>query len=189
MKNNFYKKVFYGDSFCFLFVMFFLVCPVLFAQDAAPALPRGFRGLELGMPLEDLKAKLIADTEFVFRGDRDVSFLPITQQNLVESAGLNFIKRAFFQLKDEKVFIMSFTLNTDKIDHYSVFTDFVEKYGEPKLLDPKQAMWETEDTRIYIERPLTVKYIDRKVYDTILAESKAAESETTRLRNDFLDNF
>jgi hypothetical protein len=171
------------------------------SSDATPALPadasnglavdvpRTFREISLGMSLEDLKSALASDNEFVFRGDRDVSFLPLSEQNLVESAGFTFIKRAFFQLKDEKLFIMGYILNLDKIDHYSVFTTFVEKYGEPVILNPKQAMWESADTRIFIERPLTIKYIDRQVFDALLAESSASESATAQLRSEFLNDF
>ncbi|GMO26158.1 MAG: hypothetical protein Ta2B_06220 [Termitinemataceae bacterium] len=152
-------------------------------------LPRIYRKLTLGMSIDDLKTALKDDNEFLFRGDKDVSFLPVSEQNLVDSAGRTFIKRAFFQIKDNQVFIMSFTLNTDKIDHYSVFTSFVQKYGEPLSLDPKIAMWENGDTRIFIERPLTIKYIDRKIYDTILADSKAGKAQTDLLRQEFLDDF
>ncbi|GMO27067.1 MAG: hypothetical protein Ta2F_02660 [Termitinemataceae bacterium] len=187
------------------FLAFVLCAQVLFAQDtqagnsptppssAAPTaqaqLPRTFRGISLGTGLDELKSKLASDNEFVFRGDPDVSFLPISEQNLVESAGLGFIKRAFFQLKDKAVFIMSFTLNTEKVDHYSVFTSLVEKYGEPLELNPKQAMWENEQTRIFLERPLTIKYIDKNIYDTILGESEASQSKMTQMRQEFLNDF
>jgi hypothetical protein len=57
------------------------------------------------------------------------------------------------------------------------------------LLDPKQAVWESADTRIAIERPLTVKYIDKNVINEIINESKAAESAEIRLREEFLSEF
>jgi len=152
-------------------------------------LPRQFRELSLGMSLDDLKTKLIIDGYFNFRGDRDVSFLPAREQSLVETTGSSFIKRAFFQLRDGEVFIMSFTLNTEVIDHYSVFTQFTEKYGKPTQLNPKAAVWETEETRIAIERPLTVKYIDKKVFDDITGESGLIKSGHVKLRQDFLNEF
>ncbi|WP_461246586.1 hypothetical protein [Treponema sp. R6D11] len=152
-------------------------------------LPRQFRTLVLGMSLDDLKANLQSDDSFNFRGDRDVSFLPVRNQSLVETTGSLFIKRAFFQLRDESVFIMAFSLNTDIIDHYSVFTQLVEKYGQPTYLDPSEAVWETDDTRIAIERPLTVKYIDKKVFTDIVNESGLIESGQVKLRQDFLNDF
>ena len=152
-------------------------------------LPRQFRQLSLGMSLDDLKANLAKDPLFSFRGDRDVSFLPAREQSLVETTGISFVKRAFFQLRDGEVFIMAFSLNTEIMDHYSVFTQFVEKYGQPSYLDPKESVWETEDTRISVERPLTVKYIDRTVFNDILNESSLKESRQVRLRQEFLNEF
>jgi hypothetical protein len=160
-------------------------------------LPREFRNIRLGMGLEELKTALRGDGLFNFRGDRDVSFLPSSarsrgtagEQNLVETTGSSFIRRAFFQLRGGELFIMAFALDTGLVDHYSVFTGFVEKYGEPGYLDPKQAVWETETTRIAIERPLTVKYIDKRVFNDIIGESALVESGEVRRRQEFLDEF
>jgi hypothetical protein len=177
------------------FLLFFALLPVSAqnVQDAGnaedTALPRQFRQLTLGMSLDELKDELLKDGYFQFRGDRDVSFLPAREQSLVETTGLSFIKRAFFQLRDAQVFIMAFTLNTEIIDHYSIFTQFVEKYGQPTYLDPSVAVWETEETRIAIERPLTVKYIDRVVFNDIVNESGLIESGHVRLRQDFINEF
>jgi hypothetical protein len=159
------------------------------AIAAEAQLPRSFRGLSLGMSLEELKTALQADPAFVFRGDRDVSFLPNSNQNLVDSAGSDFIKRAFFQIKDDAVFVMTFEMNTEKLDHYSVFTTFSNKYGGPLLLDPRQSEWEDNETRLYIERPLTVKYIDKNVFDSIVSESSLAESSFILQRQEFLNDF
>ena len=173
--------------------MFFCLLPAAIqAQDVPPEtgeLPRQFRQFALGMSLESLKENLIKDGYFNFRGDRDVSFLPVRDQSLVETTGSLFIKRAFFQLRDGKVFIMAFTLNTEIIDHYSIFTQFSGKYGEPSSLDPTAAVWETEQTRISIERPLTVKYIDKLVFDDIVNESGLIESGQVYLRQEFLNEF
>jgi len=179
----------------FIFIVFFLVLAGLFAQEATDGetseneLPRQFRQLSLGMSLDELKTNLLRDSLFHFRGDRDVSFLPQREQSLVETTGSSFIRRAFFQLRDGEVYIMAFSLNTEIIDHYSVFTQFVERYGQPSYLDPRMAVWETEETRVAIERPLTVKYIDRTVFNDILNESGLIESGHVRLRQDFLNEF
>lgn len=152
-------------------------------------LPKQFRNYSLGMKLDDLKAALLDDNLFNFRGDRDVSFLPVREQSLVETTGSLFVRRAFFQLRDGQVFIMSFALNTQIIDHFSVFTQFVEKYGQPSSLDPRSAIWETDEVRIAIERPLTVRYIDKTVFDDIVNESGLIESGQVRLRQDFINEF
>ena len=175
--------------FC-LCVAFILITPGIFAQeDGEVTLPRQFRELVLGMSLDDLKAALTRDNFFNFRGDPDVSFLPVRAESLVETTGSSFIRRAFFQMRDGMVFIMSFTLNTALVDHYSVFTTFVEKYGQPVSLNPREAVWENGDTRIAVERPLTVKYIDKNVFNDILNESELVQSRRVRQRQEFLDEF
>jgi len=189
--NN--KPQFFSRFLIFSFLFFILVF-IAVAQDTAgqadnQVLPRQFRQLSLGMNLDDLKEALIKDDYFNFRGDRDVSFLPVREQSLVETTGSSFIKRAFFQLRDGSVFIMSFTLNTEIIDHYSIFNQFTDKYGEPSYLDPRNAVWETEETRISIERPLTVKYIDKIVFNDIINESGLIESSQVQRRQEFINEF
>ena len=152
-------------------------------------LPRSFRKLQLGMSLDDLKDELAADGLFEFRGDRDVSFLPAKEENLVETTGLSFIRRAFFQLREGKVFIMAFSLDTQRIDHYSVFVSLIKKYGEPVSLNPHESVWEDEETRVSLERPLTIKYIDMAVFKEIIGESRAEETREVHIRQGFLNEF
>jgi hypothetical protein len=159
------------------------------AGDEQKALPRQFREISLGMGLDGLKEALQKDDLFNFRGDRDVSFLPAREESLVETTGSSFVRRAFFQLRDGSLFIMSYALNTGMMDHYSMFTNLVEKYGSPAYINPKEAVWETEDTRITLERPLTIKYIDKKVFDGIISESTLIQSRRVKERQEFLDEF
>jgi hypothetical protein len=162
--------------------------PPLAPENPAPP-PRQYRELSLGMELEELKGALLADNLFNYREDRDVSFLPVKEETLVETTGLSFIRRAFFQLRERRVFIMAFTLDTRFIDHYSVFTAMVKKYGDPQSLSPAESVWESEDTWVSIERPLTVKYIDKTVFNQLLEDSKNLESRQLFLRQEFLDDF
>jgi len=152
-------------------------------------LSRKFRELQLGMSLEELKKALINDGLFEFRGDRDVSWLPLKEENLVETTGLSFIRRAFFQLKEDKVFIMAFSLDSRRIDHYSVFTSLIKKYGEPVSLNPQEAVWQNGQTRISLERPLTVKYIDMTTFNAIIGESQVEQAAEVIRRQGFLDEF
>jgi hypothetical protein len=152
-------------------------------------LPRSFRKLELGMNLEALKEELTGDGLFSFRGDPDVSFLPVREENLVETTGLSFIRRAFFQLREGKVFIMAFSLDPQMVDHYSIFTSLIKKYGEPVRLNPRESVWENDETRVSLERPLTVKYIDMTVFRTILGEAGAEEAAELFRRQGFINEF
>jgi hypothetical protein len=153
-------------------------------------LPRSFRRIFLGMGLEGLKIVLREDQIFYFREDRDVSLIPSSpDQTLVETQGMSFIHRAFFQLRTGEIFIMSFILDPHLVDHYSVFSTFVKRYGPPSSLSPKEAVWETEQTRISIERPLTVKYIDKPSFNAMVTGSSADNSRELLNRTEFLDGF
>ena len=195
------------QKFIIVFFIFFILFPAILLsqeefeieileprrQGLAPENPdplsRQFRALHLGMGLDNLKNALIDDQLFHFRGDRDVSFLPIREETLVETTGSSFIRRAHFQLSDEAVYIMSFSLDTSLVDHYSVFTSFIRRYGEPIILNPREAIWEDEEIRVSIERPLTVKYLDRIVFNRLIEESSAQESREMLRREDFLSDF
>jgi hypothetical protein len=118
-----------------------------------------------------------------------VSFLQAPQQSLVETTGFSFIKRSFFQLNEGELFIMAFTMNTELIDHYSVFTALTEKYGQPDSLSPQQSVWEDGATRVALERPLTIKYIDLEVFNGIVGEAAVEETRELRLRQEFIDAF
>ena len=159
------------------------------APENPEAPPRQYRELSLGMPLDELKSALINDSLFLFRGDRDVSFLPIREETLIETTGLSFIRRAYFQLVDGIVYIMSFSLDTRIMDHYSVFTSFIKKYGEPVTLNPAEAIWESDDTRVSIERPLTIKYIDKTIFNRLLEESRTNDRQELLRREEFLADF
>ncbi|MDR1128744.1 MAG: hypothetical protein LBL20_05475, partial [Treponema sp.] len=82
------------------------------AEPPPPGPPGNFREFGLGMDLGALRSALEKDRLFNFRGDRDVSFLPNRDQSLIETTGFSFIRRAFFQLRDGKLFIMAFNLDT-----------------------------------------------------------------------------
>jgi hypothetical protein len=184
---------------CFLMALFFLISPAyVHPQDEAASVeaassdtpPRSFRGISLGMELEGLKTALREDTAFNFREDRDVSLIPSApEQTLVETQGRTFIRRAFFQLRSGAVFIMAFTLDPQMVDHYSVFTTLVKRYGEPASLSPREAVWESDETRVSIERPLTVKYIDKTVFNELVRGPASDAARELFQRNEFLEGF
>lgn len=192
-----------NKSIFFLLIFFFCLAPVSRApaqetgddaemealDEPPPPMPRQFRELALGMSLDDLRDALVRDGLFNFRGERDVSFLPVRQEALVETTGSSFIRRAHFQLFEGEVFIMSFTLDPRLVDHYSVFTALVNRYGQPLTLNPTEAVWEDDYTVVSIERPLTVKYIDRAVFDRLREEARTQEAWETLLREEFLAEF
>jgi len=170
------------------------------AQELAPAagaatagadriVPRAFRSIELGMEMDEVKALLVADGVFNYRGDPDVSLLPRPNESLIEVSGLTYVRRAFFQFYEGKLFVMIFALNEKEMDHYSVFTSLSAKYGKPDSLSPSESVWVDDATRLSVERPLAVKYIDLAVFNALKTAGTAQQSYEELLRTEFLGGF
>ena len=96
------------------------------------------------MQIDDVKQKLKEDSLYGYRGERDVSLLPTENRVLIESAGDSFLSRSWFQFYDEKLYTMTFKLDEDRVDFYSLFSSLQEKYGEPTSLNPEKIVWKDE---------------------------------------------
>jgi hypothetical protein len=152
-------------------------------------LPKGFRSIELGMSIDEVEGLLKKDGLFDYRGPSDVSLLPSPNMSLIEVEGLSFVKRGFFQFYEGKLWVMAFFLNPDKIDHYSIYSSLTAKYGEPGLIDPKEARWEDASMRLALERPLTLRYMDMGVFNRLNEGSEAREGLRELERQNFLEGL
>ena len=194
------KKI---SLFLVLFICFFSIFPV-FAQEKSsggssgskispkteePKLPNGFMNITLGMDINDVKEKLKGNSYFNYRGDPDVSMLMTRNQQLIECSGFSFIEKAYFQFFEGKLFIITLVLNMERIDFYTMYTSFEEKYNKAERVDPKGAYWENRDINLYLEKPLTVKYMDKKVLDRLASERKEVENRNSKIKEDFLNLF
>ena len=158
-------------------------------QTDKNALPAEYRSIKLGMNIDAVKEALKADAVFGYRGERDVSLLPTENRSLIESAGSYFISRSWFQFYKDNLYTMIFKLNTDTVDYYSVYSKFCEKYGEPASINPQRAVWEDGHTRVVIERPLIVKYIDLTVFNELISQSTTEKAAAETNRQNFIDGF
>lgn len=165
------------------------VCAQEAGDGERTALQRGFSSIELGMSTDEAKAALGTDPSFRYRGDPDVSFLPRTDIPVIEVAGRAFIDTAVLQFRDETLYVLSLMLNRSRLDYFSVYESLVEQYGEPSALDPGQAVWEAEETRISLERPLTVKYLDIPTFRGIVESGEMDEALDEVTRDRFLQQL
>ena len=158
-------------------------------QQVKAALPAEYRSIRLGTGIDAVKEALKQDAVFGYRGERDVSLLPTENRSLIESAGSYFISRSWFQFYKDNLYTMIFKLNTDTVDYYSVYSKFCEKYGEPASINPQRAVWEDGHTRVVIERPLIVKYIDLTVFNELISQSTTEKAASETNRQNFIDGF
>lgn len=161
------------------------------ATDAADTTsPAGtFRDISLGSDMASVKELLLADPLFGYRGERDVSLLPGENRALIETSGLSFVKRAWFQFLEDKLYVMTLSLDPEQVDYYSIYSRLVEKYGEPGSLDPKKAVWEGEGVTLSLERPLTVKYLDTETFASLLEKDTTGKAASDISREGFINAF
>jgi hypothetical protein len=159
------------------------------APTTPSAPPGSFRGISLGMTVDQVKAILLRDALYRYRGDPDVSFLPSSGESLIECEGSSYLDRAYFQFAGGALYVFILVLDPKKLDHYSLFTAFNAKYGPPTAFDPREAVWQSETLRFSLERPLTVKYIDRRVFDAQVARGAAQQDLEMLSRERFIEQF
>ena len=75
------------------------------------------------------------------------------------------------------------------MDYYSVFTTLTKKYGEPTSFSPQAATWKNDEVTMSLEKPLTLKYIDNKLFDKTQNYSNIQASPTEVTRDMFLDGL
>lgn len=166
------------------------VFPLTAENNAEKAeIPSGYRDITLGMDLAMVKELLISDPYFLFRGDPDVSMLERPNTSLIECRGASFIDRAFFQFYNERLYIIILVLNRDRIDHFGIYTALTEKYGKPNTFSPQKAAWISDVTEMSLERPLSLKYVDKRVFEELRDMGRAEESLRAVSREEFLKQF
>jgi hypothetical protein len=151
--------------------------------------PRGFRSIQLGMELERVKQLLIEDPLFDYRGDPDISFLPLPPQTLIETSGSSFIRRAYFQFDRDLLYIIILSMDPDRLDYYTLYSTLSGKYGQPTSLDPTGAVWQFEGLRLRLERPLNIKYIDSTVFEALKEKGQVQEDLWEISKDNFLQQF
>lgn len=181
----------------FLILTALLTVSLCFAKDkseTSASLPDGYGGVTLGMSVETAKKALQQNSEFGYNGDRDVSLLPGENRTLIETdardfARWSFLEQCWFQFYEDKLYTIMLNLNRKKVDYYSVFSSLCKKYGEPVEFSPERAVWRNDDIQFSLERPLVLKYIDLKTFNSLVQESMVEKTAGEKLRDEFLDSL
>lgn len=182
-----------------IFLVISILCLTLSAfsqgnESSSQPLPQGYKGIVLGMDLDTTKDALIQNPEFGYNGDRDVSLIPGDNKVLIETdatkaLGSIFLTQCWFQFYEGKLYIITINMNTEKMDYYTMFTTLCNKYGQPKTLDPSKASWENDDVIMILEKPLSLKYIDKQTYTNLLNYANVQASAEELTRQMFLEEF
>lgn len=171
----------------FLILTFVFTAFILKAEDV----PKGYGGVELGMSFDQVKKALKDNLDFGYRGERDVSLLPGENRALIETdtttyAGFSFLDRCWFQFYNDKLYVITININREKMDHFSIFDTLCKKYGNPVSVSPEKSVWKNSSVTMSLERPLTLKYVDQKTFDSLQKKSLVSPSGTEMTRDMFL---
>ena len=155
------------------------------------ALPSGYGKVKLGMSVDAVKDALKSDHQFGYRGDRDVTLSPKDHETVIETdptrfAAFSFFDRCWFQFSDEKLSVITLSMNRDMIDHYAIFSELCEKYGNPNEISPKKSVWKSDDVTLSLEKPLIIKYVDAKVFKEKQDASNVEKTTSEKAKDEFL---
>ncbi len=180
------KRRFVGKGLVMV-ILFFSMAWLVVAADTA--LPGGYGSVVLGMSVDTAKNALQEDPAYGYRGDRDVSLLPGENRVLISTNGVLFFDECWFQFDKDRLYIITLNLNEEQVDYASVFKSLCNKYGQPDSLSPKKSEWRDGAVIMSLERPLTLKYTDERVFQELQESSNVEFTKEERTRQSFLESL
>jgi len=147
----------------------------------------GFSNIRLNMEF-DAVSKLLeksADFDYV----RSTLSWPDPDSPVISVTGRGSIKKGFFQFHNKRLYSITIVLDENRIDYFTMFTTFSQKYGEYSFLSPNQVKWESELYSLALEKPLTVKYLDLTLHREFIEKSMVDKSDMQLSREQFLKEF
>ncbi len=159
------------------------------AAESGAAIPSGYRSIQLRSSLEEVKKQLLVEPRFDFRGDPDVSIQKTGTQSLISTKGRMFIDQGFFQFDEGVLYLIILQLNPEKMDFFTMQQTLTKQYGPPADISPQGMYWSDGKTKLSLEYPLTLKYLDEEIFNSFLADEKSLKSFEEVSRNQFLKDF
>lgn len=165
----------------------------LSAQDESALSPVAgrYRDYFISMTEKECREALKQDGYFLYSDQEQPSLMRPSDEVLIDSPGRSFIKRGWFQFQNDRLIVMTFQLNPQKLDYYSIFRQLKEKYGDPLELSPQSALWRNEESgeEMLLSRPLEMKYRDGEYFRQLQEERRVEETVEETLRERFIQEF
>lgn len=180
-----------GPFLCMMFLLMFFLMFLTPGEriSSQEVLQRGFRALTLGLPFETLQDRLKEDSFFFYRGEPDVSMHLTSGEYVIDVRGRRYLERGLFQFHQGELYIITLYPNRQLLDYFQIFERLRSRYGEPRDLDNRRAFWEDGTTRIELERPLIVRYLDLERFLERRQERQIREALEDVSREQFLESF
>jgi hypothetical protein len=166
---------------------------ILAAQDADTnentALAAGYRDFKLGQTMEEVRTVLRTSDDFIVRKEEILTIRLEPDTEIISSEGRGFIDKGYFHFHEDSLFQILLKIDEKKIGYYVLLKQLTGRYGDPALFTPQFAEWDDGVTTITLEKPCTLKYRDRTVWQELTSGDVTSDvlMEKTRLR--FLENL
>lgn len=159
------------------------------ASGKIEELPGGFLNILLGQSMIDVEDALNENRYFDYRGKPDVNMRISQDSELIECSGFSYVKKGYFQFYEERLIIITVVIDESELDYYSFYTSLEKKYGKPDHLNPDGVYWDNGVISMSLEKPLSIKYMDKKSVQKIKENSASSESRAKVLKEDFIEIF
>lgn len=173
-----YKKI-----FLFLFLIVFI--GVISSEE----LSFGFKEFKLNQTQSEVKELIKKSFDFANRRDEALSIRLEPDTDIITAEGLGFIKIGYFHFNKNKLFQIFLNLDEKRLGYYLILKRFTEKYGNPTFLEPKSAFWENEEVKIIIEKPCSLKYIYKPIWNEITTADQTSDSVFFKIREKFIEDL
>lgn len=168
----------------------FLVCLVLITSTIfSQNLPDRYRTISLGMTMEQVKTKLENDTIYNYRGERDVSLLPSENKSIIETSSDTWLENCWFQFYNNELYSIIINYNPEKFDYNTIYNQLIDKYGLHNEMDPTKAIWEDDFVIMSLEKPISVKYINKKIFNDIRTQATVEKTKEEETRDSILGDL
>ncbi len=151
--------------------------------------PEGYRGVRIGMNMDDVKEVLKNDDLFNYRGERDVSLLPSEHQSIIETSSDTWLQRCWFQFYENTLYSIIINFNPELMDYNSVYRQLTEKYGMHTEMSPERVVWKDSYITMSLEKPVSVKYLYNDYFERITGESTVKETKMEETRDSILGDL
>lgn len=172
------------------FILFSL--PLLFAQEKSEIQSnglqaiKGFDTLTLGMDYQSALNALDFSSNFIYNSQMPMW---IESNPVIAANGKGFVDKGYFQFYNGALYSITIELNRNRIDFFTLFMQLQQKYGKYKSFSPTIVRWEDENALLSLEKPLTLRYLEKRIHSQLIESSKVKESQKQKMREDFLEQF
>jgi len=173
-----YKKI-------FLFLFLIVSMGVISSEE----LSYGFKEFKLNQTQNEVKELIKKSFDFANRRDEALSIRLEPDTDIITAEGLGFIKIGYFHFNKDKLFQIFLKLDEKRVGYYLILKRFTEKYGNPTSLEPKSAFWENEEVKIVIEKPCSLKYIYKPIWNEITSSDQTSDSVFFKIREKFIEDL